>query len=157
MKNQSPILSFIFFISLVACVSCSKEKKSNGIESTKSLDTTINNSKILGNTDSTTSKSVQIENIANGEIIEDENDCIGTRDCSVDELITKVKNRHNKSGNRWDVGWTGGSQFDSYIDNGKWLFDVIVMGEMNKTKGSFYIIVSTDCDCNITLIEKRSK
>ena len=156
MKQQLLIIIVFYWFFGGPLLSCSSDKKSNSLDSNKKIDSTHQKSSNLNNKDKNTSYSKEIPNTPNdGEIIKDENECIGTRDCSVEELRAKIKNRHNKLNNSWDVSYGGGSPFNSYIDNGQWLFEVTVIGEMNESKGTFYIVVSTDCDCNITSIVKK--
>ncbi|MDU0808022.1 hypothetical protein [Aquirufa regiilacus] len=82
-------------------------------------------------------------------IIKDENDCVGARNCNTENLRNKIKNRHTK----WDV--TGGLDYDDYLGNGKWKFGVTLYNlAHDNIDDEFNIIVSTDCDCNITSIER---
>ncbi len=161
MNYISKIVKITILIFTVVFSSCSSETDSKStIKNSKvdSLTKETNNLKTIDSLSLASEKSDVSGNISrNDEILEDAKDCIGTQECSASDLITKVKNRHNKKGNTWDITYTGGSQLNSYIDNGQWLFDVMVLGEMLNYKDSFYIVVSTDCDCNITSIKKRSK
>lgn len=135
-------LYFLLFIVIgIIFQSCSLEKQT---ESSSRYDSSTIISK--RQRDSTSILNSQEEQ---GNIIKDENDCLGSRDCNTENLRIKIINRHPK----WDV--TGGLFDDDYLGNGKWKFGVTLYNFGHDTiDDSFNIIVSTDCDCNITSIER---